>query len=230
MSRSEKSLKKIKIGVYQLQPHENTANFVQKGFVKYGKNFDDEIIDLKFLEKENIKFKVDGNRIRYNEEVYFQFYKDNVASTYFTRTSRIPVFHCSVMFSKQIILANLINIYLYFNVENTKSYKSYEQLVSSEIKGTYELIVEYSNKQESLPFDKFTSIEDLVKDIVELLTTDLMKQMIEDEIERRNEERVQKYGKVDDYILPDKTINFEELVKKYEANNGNMDEIMQMYN
>jgi hypothetical protein len=143
MSRSAKSLKKIKIGVYQLEAHENSASFVQKGFVKYGKNFDDEVIDLKFLEKdkENIKFNIDGNRVRYNEEVYFQFYKDNVASTYFTRTSRIPVFHCSVMFNKQIILANLIHIYLYFNVENAKSYKSFDQLTSSNLKGTYELIV-----------------------------------------------------------------------------------------
>jgi hypothetical protein len=134
------------------------------------------------------------------------------------------------MYNRKIILANLINIYLYFNIENAKSYKSFNQLTTSELKGTYELIVEYNNKQEQLPFDKFTTYEDLVNDIVDLLSTDLMKQMIEDEIERRDDERIKQYGKVDDYVLPDKTISFDELVKKYESNNGNMDEIMKIYN
>jgi hypothetical protein len=229
MSRSNNSLKKIKIGVYQLQAFPDHANFLEKGYVKYGKNFNDEVMNLKFLDKDKIKFTVEHDRIKYNDEIYFQFYKDNVASSYFTQTSRIPVFHCAVMYSRKIIIANLINIYLYFNVDNTKTYKSFNQLISSDLKGSYELIVEYDNKQEKLPFEKFTSYEDLVNDIVELLSTDLMKVMIEEEIDRRDEERIKKYGKVDDYILPDKTISFDELVKKYESNNGNMDEIMEMY-
>jgi hypothetical protein len=223
-------LKNIKIGVYQLQPFTDHAKFTQKGYVKYGKNFNDDVINLKFLNKENIKFEIDNDRIKYNDEVYFEFYKDNVASTYFTKTSRIPVFHCSVMYNKKIILANLINIYLYFNIDNTKHYKSFEQLINSNLKGNYELVVEYNNKQEKLPFEKFTSMEDLVNDMIELLSTDLMKQMIDDEIDRRDQERIKQYGKVDDYKLPEKTISFDELVKKYESNNGNMDEIMKMYN
>lgn len=223
------NLKKIKIGVYQLQAYPDHAKFAEKGYVKYGKNFNDDVMNLKFLNKENIKFTVENDRIKYNDEIYFQFYKDNVASTYFTKTSRIPVFHCSVMYSRKIIIANLINIYLYFNVDNTKTYKSFNQLISSDLQGTYELIIEYNNKQEQLPFEKFTSYEDLVNDIIEMLSSDLMKGMIEEEIDRRDEERIQKYGKVDDYVLPDKTISFDDLVKKYEANNGNMDEIMEMY-
>ncbi len=223
------NLKKIKIGVYQLEPYPSHVKFTQKGYVKYGKNFNDEVIDLKFVDKDKIKFTLDNNRIKYNDEIYFEFYKDNIASTYFTRTSRIPVFHCSVMYNRNIIIANLINIYLYFNVENSKSYKSFDQLTTSDIKGTYELIVEYDKKQEKLPFEKFTSHEDLVNDIIEMLSSELMENMIEEELKRRDEERIKTYGKVDDYVLPDKTINFNDLIKKYESNNGNMDEIMEMY-
>ena len=227
MSKSD--LKKIKIGVYQLQANTNFAKFKDKGYVKYGKNFNDDVLELTFLDKNKIKFTLDTDKIKYNDEIYFQFYKDNVSSSYITKTSKIPVFHCSVMYNKKIIMANLMNIYLYFNIEDTKSYKSLEQLISSNIKGTYELIIEYNNKREQLPFDKFTTYEDLVNDIIELLSTDLLKVMIDEEIDRHNEERIKKYGKAEDYVLPEKTISFNDLVKKYEESNGNMDEIMNLY-
>ena len=52
---SNKDLKKIKIGVYQLVPNQNnTAKFAEKGYVKYGKNFDDEIIKLDFLKDDQV--------------------------------------------------------------------------------------------------------------------------------------------------------------------------------
>jgi hypothetical protein len=86
MSRSNNGLKKIKIGVYQLQAFPDHAKFTEKGYVKYGKNFNDEVMSLKFLDKDKTSFTVDSDRIKYNDEIYFQFYKDNVASTYFTRT------------------------------------------------------------------------------------------------------------------------------------------------
>jgi hypothetical protein len=227
MSKSD--LKKIKIGVYQLQASTNSAKFKDKGYVKYGKNFNDDVLELTFLDKNKIKFTLDTDKIKYNDEIYFQFYKDNVSSSYIAKTSKIPVFHCSVMYNKKIIMANLMNIYLYFNIEDTKSYKSFEQLTSSNLKGTYELIIEYNNKREQLPFEKFTSYEDLVIDIVELLSTDLLKVMINGEIDKQNEERIKKYGKAEDYVLPEKTISFNDLVKKYEESNGNMDEIMNLY-
>ena len=227
MSKSD--LKKIKVGVYQLQASTNSTKFKDKGYVKYGKNFNDDVLDLTFLDKNKIKFTLDTDKIKYNNEIYFQFYKDNVASTYISKTSKIPVFHCSVMYSKKIIMANLMNIYLYFNIDDTKSYKSLEQLTSSNLKGSYELIIEYNNKREQLPFEKFTTYEDLVNDIIELLSSDLLKVIIEGEIERQDEERIKKYGKAEDYVLPEKTISFNDLVKKYEESNGNMDEIMEIY-
>ena len=227
MSKSD--LKKIKIGVFQLQASTNFAKFKDKGYVKYGKNFNDDVLELTFLDKNKIKFSLDTDKIKYNDEIYFQFYKDNISSSYIAKTSKIPVFHCSVMYNKKIIMANLMNIYLYFNIEDTKSYKSFEQLTSSNLKGSYELIIEYNNKREQLPFEKFTSYEDLVIDIVELLSTDLLKVMIDGEIDRQNKERIKKYGKAEDYVLPEKTISFNDLVKKYEESNGNMDEIMNLY-
>ena len=227
MSKSD--LKKIKVGVYQLQASTNSAKFKDKGYVKYGKNFNDDVLDLTFLDKNKIKFTLDTDKIKYNNEIYFQFYKDNVSSTYISKTSKIPVFHCSVMYSKKIIMANLMNIYLYFNIDDTKSYKSLEQLTSSNLKGSYELIIEYNNKREQLPFEKFTTYEDLVNDIIELLSSDLLKVIIEGEIERQDEERIKKYGKAEDYVLPEKTISFNDLIKKYEESNGNMDEIMEIY-
>lgn len=228
-SKESKELKKIKIGIYQLQAYTNHAKFKDKGFVKYGKNFNDDVIELDFLDKTNLKFTLQKDRIKYNDEIYFQFFKDNVASSYFTKTSKIPVFHCSIMYSKKVIIANLINIYLYFNIDDAKSYKSFDQLTSSELKGNYELIIEYNNKREQLPFEKFTTYEDLVNDIVELLSSDLLKVMIEEELDRQNEKRLQKYGKLDDYVLPEKVISFNDLVKKYQETEGNMDEIMNLY-
>lgn len=228
MTRS-RGTKKIKIGVYQLKAYPEYAKFIEKGYVKYGKNFNDDVMDLQFLDKDKIKFTIDNDRIKYNDDIYFQFYKDNIASTYFTKTNKIPVFHCSVMYSRQIIIANLINIYLYFNLDNARSYQSFNELIKSELKGTYELIIEYNDRREQLFFQKFISYEDLVNDIIELLSSETMKVMIDKELDKRDEERIKQYGKVDDYVIPDKTINFSDLIKKYETNNGNMDEIMEFY-
>jgi len=228
---SNKDLKKIKIGVYQLVPNQNnTAKFVEKGYVKYGKNFDDEVLKLDFLKNENIKFKVDSDRVRFNEEIYFQFYKDNVASTYMSMTDRIPIFHCSVMYQKKILMGNLFNIYLFFKIDDAKSIKSFKELTSNNLKGKFEFIIEFNNRKEELPFENFTTYQDLIKDLIELLSTDVMTEIINSELDKKGEERVKQYGKVDDYIIPDKVVNFEELVKKYEESNGNMDEIEKIYN
>ena len=228
---SNKDLKKIKIGVYQLVPNQNnTAKFVEKGYVKYGKNFDDETIKLDFLKSEDIKFKIDSDRVRYDDEIYFQFYKDNVASTYMSMTDRIPIFHCSVMYQRKILMGNLFNIYLFFKIENTKSIKSFNELTSTNLKGKYELMIEFNDRKEELPFENFVSYNEMVKDIVELLSSDVMKEIINVELNKKDQERVKQYGKVDDYSIPDKVVNFDELVKKYQENNGNMDEIEKLYN
>lgn len=228
---SNKDLKKIKIGVYQLVPNQNsTAKFVEKGYAKYGKNFDDEVIKLDFLKNENIKFRVDSDRVKFNDEIYFQFFKDNVASTYITMTDRIPIFHCSVMYQKKILMGNLFNIYLFFKIQDTKSIKSFKELTTTNLKGTFEMIMEFNNRKEELPFDKFISYNDLVKDLVELLSSDVIEEIINNELDKKDQERVQQYGKVDDYSIPEKIVNFDELVKKYQENNGNMDEIENIYN
>ena len=73
MSKSN-DLKKIKIGVYQLQANPNYAKFKDKGYVKYGKNFNDDVIELTFLDKNKIKFILENDRIKYNDEIYFQFF------------------------------------------------------------------------------------------------------------------------------------------------------------
>ena len=228
---SNKELKNIKISVYQLVPNQNnTAKFVEKGIVKYGKNFDDVVIKLDFLKSESIKFKVDADRVKFNDEIYFQFYKDNVASTYITMTDRIPVFHCSVMYQKKILMGNLFNIYLFFKIENAKSIKSFNELTMTNLKGKFELMIEFNDRKEELPFDSFISYNDMVKDIVELLSSDVMNEIINIELNKKDQDRVKQYGKVDDYIVPNTVINFDELVKKYQENNGNMDEIEKLYN
>ena len=225
---SHKELKKIKIGVYQMVPGKNNAKFVEKGYVKYGKNFDDEFMNLAFL-KDKTTFTVENNRVKYNDTVYFQFYKDNLASTYISKTTKIPVFHCSIMYQKKIILGNLMNIYLYFNIDDAKKIKSFDQLINTNLNGKYELVIEYNDRRENLPFDEFVSYEDLVLDILQLLSSDLMKEIIDSEMEKKDNDRRKQYGSIDDYDIPNKILNFSELVKKYEETNGNMDDVEKIY-
>ncbi len=223
-------LKKIKIGVYQLAPQKNnTCKFVEKGYVKYGKNFDDEQINLDFLKSEELKFEVNSNRVKFNDEIYFQYFKDNVASTYIASTTKIPVFHCSVMYQRKILMGNLFNIYLYFNIENAKSYKSFKELIGTNLKGHYTLEIGFNDRKDELPFNGFNTFEELVLDLTNLLSNDLMSEIINDEMAKKDTDRVKQYGKVDDYKIPDKVLNFDELVKKYEENQGNMEEIEKIY-
>jgi len=225
---SNRDLKKLKIGVYQLVPvNKDTAKFVEKGYVKYGKNFDDEYLNLSFL-KDKTTFKVDNNRVKYNDIVYFQFFKDNLASTYISNTTKVPVFHCSIMYQKKIVLGNLMNIYLYFNVEEAKKIKSFDHLINTNLKGKYELVVEYNDRKENLPFDEFVSYEDLTLDILQLLSTELMSEIIDSEMDKKDEDRRKQYGAIEDYDIPEKVVNFNELVKKYEET-GNINDVEEMY-
>ncbi len=229
---SRKELRKIKIGVYQLTPNNNnnTCNFVEKGYVRYGKTFDDEVINLNFLKDIEYKYKIEGDRVKYNDEIYFQFFKDNLASTYISKTSKIPIFHCSVMYQKKILMGNLLNIYLYFNINNAKSFTSFKQLTESNLKGTWELEIESNDRKTTLPFEQFVSYEDLITDLLDILASDTMKTMIEDEMINKDELRIKQYGKVDDFKIPDKVINFNDLVKKYEDSQGNSSVIEDVYN
>jgi hypothetical protein len=224
---SKKELKKLKIGVYQLQPTQNnTCKFVEKGYVKYGTNFDDEKINLDFLKDIELKFKLENNRVKYDDNVYFEFLKDNLASTYITKTTKIPVFHCSVMYQRKLIFGNLFNIYLFYNITEAKTFTSFKQLIDSDLKGTFELVIEFRNKSEILPFDTFTSYEDLITNLLELFSSESMDELILSEMDKRDDERIQQYGKVDDYVIPDKVLNFDELVKKYQETNGDMNKVL----
>ncbi len=226
---SNKALKNLKIGVYQLQPNiqNNTCKFVEKGYVKYGKNFDDEKLDLDFLKNNtDIKFKIEKARVKYDDIVYFEFFKDNLASTYISKTTKVPVFHCSVMYQKKVILGNLFNIYLFYNITGAKSYTSFKQLIDSDLKGSYELVIEFSDRTDVLPFDTFTSYNNIITDLLELFSTETMAEIINSELDKKDDERIQKYGKVDDYQIPDKVLNFDDLVKKYQETNGDMDKVI----
>jgi hypothetical protein len=226
--QNNQDIKKIKIGVYQLVPQtNNTCKFVEKGYVKYGKNFDDELMNLDFLKTNEVK--VSSNRVNFNDEVYFQFFKDNVASTYISSTTKIPVFHCSVMYQKKILMGNLFNIYLYFNIENAKSYKSFKDLLGTNLKGKFTLEIEFNDRKDNLPFEEFNNFEELVTDLTNILSNDLMSEIINEEMNKKDNDRVKQYGKVDDYKIPDKVLNFNDLIKKYEESHGNMEEIEKIY-
>jgi hypothetical protein len=226
---SNKALKKIKIGIYQLQPNtqNNTCKFVEKGYAKYGKNFDDEKLDLDFLQNNTeIKFKIEKTRVKYDDTVYFEFFKDNLASTYITKTTKVPVFHCSVMYQKKVILGNLFNIYLFYNIAEAKSYTSFKQLIDSELKGRFELVIEFSDRTDVLPFDTFTNYNDIITDLLELFSTETMSEIIANELDKKDDERIQKFGRVDNYEIPDKILNFDDLVKKYQETNGDMEKVI----
>ena len=215
----------------------SVAKFKEVGYVKYGKSFDDELIPIgpEFF-SEISGFKIDNNRVSYSDEndsqeVYFQFYKTNVTSTYASKTTRIPFFHCAVMYQKKLILGNLFNINLYFDILEAKKIKSYNELFKAPLKGTYKLYAEFNDKLEELAFDVFESYEKTIITILEMLSSDVIKNIINFELEKKTAERIQRYGKIDDYELPDpnKVINFDELLKKYEDNGGDMDDIMKKF-
>jgi hypothetical protein len=46
---------------------------------------------------------------------------------------------------------------------------------------------------------------------------------------KKDNDRVKHYVKVDDYKIPDKVLNFNDLIKKYEESHGNMEEIEKIY-
>lgn len=221
----------IKIGVYKLVPLNNEyCKYKLKGHVHIDSNFNDDVISLDFLKQNKDKnYKIMGNKMNklyLDDEIYFQFFKDKVTSVYMTKTDKIPIFHCSIMYEKKVVVGSLFNIYLYFNIEDAKKYTSFKKLTRSEIKGKYELAIEkidFNNKivsRELLPLENFTNFNDLITNLTNLFFTEDFKKIIYKEYEQCEKERLKKHGydNIKEYVVPeaDKIIKFDDLIEKYE--------------
>ncbi len=212
----------------------NVAKFNDIGYVKYGTNFDDELIkiDNAFFDDDN-KYKISNNCVELCSNVHMTFYKDNIASTQIMRTQKIPMMHCVFVYHRSIVITKLFDIVLYFSITNAKNIKSFDKLFKSNIYGTYSLEIVFDNKKEVLPlnnelWDETDVIKSVMKNIIKFSHTEQMKEIIDIEIDKRDDERIKKYEKkiCYDYVIPENPIDFSKLVEEYKnvKNNGNIND------
>ena len=64
---------------------------------------------------------------------------------------------------------------------------------------------------------QFTTYEETAEDICKLLKTDIMLEIIKDQMEKRDEERRKKFGTPSDFCVPKVTYKFDDVVKKYDS-------------
>jgi hypothetical protein len=203
------------------------AKYVEKGYVKYNKNFDDDEYSLDFVDPSSCKFKITKNKMRVKDDIMVNFYRDNLSSYFITSSLKIPMMHCSVIHMGQNMVENLFNLYLHFNIVDNHNVKSYEEFLDKKIKGFYTITLEYPDRTETEPYNKFTNFDDVVLFWINMFENDRMINIIEKELNDKKEILLKEYeSKIkDNQNIPKKIIKFDDLVTQYEENDRDISKV-----
>lgn len=202
-----------KMLIFQAKAIKNTnrINIRNVGFAFEGKEFDDEKIDV-------VKDIMNGDEksIEIIENVQAKFFKANFTNNYLTTHKRLPVMYASVIYNRPLLMGVLFNMTLYFEISNdTNKIKSYEQLVTMNIDGKFTMEISMDEKKELIPVESFSGYSETVKNILTLLRTKDMVDIINFQLKKRHQERIARFGNPADYKPPVPKYNFDELVKNY---------------
>ena len=208
---------KIKRYIYQVKPNFSSKNIEFKaiGYMFQGENIKNELIELdKNIILEGEEDLVLKDRYKISDEVYIQFYKYNYVDYELATTKSYHIILGSVMYNRMLIIGNLFNFMIDLDItEDTSNIKSFNELTTSRLNGEFKLRLFMDEKNETFDLD-IKNINEGIRKILDIVITDNMKNIINLELIKRDEERIKKLGKVN-YEIPKKVTNFNDLVNKY---------------
>lgn len=205
-----------KIFIYELDPIENSSKGKLKG-AGYSYNTDYQDGELYIDGKTNIQEIMDN--------IYVKMYKSRMTTEYISTTKKLSFMYASIYYQKKFVTGHLLNITVYFDIiSDTKTFTSFSELLNAELDGKYFIEIEIGDKKKIIDIDKIGNIEDIKNQIMMIIKSDAMSKIIMSEMDKRDKERVEKYGKMLSDVPKKPKYKFDDLLKIYEED-GNMDRI-----
>lgn len=182
-----------------------------------GESFEDEEIIIDKKNKGSIK--------QIMENVYLKMFKCRMTDEFVATQRKLPLLYASIFYERKFVTGYLFSIYVYFEIKsNTSQIKSLDSLLKTELEGKYTIEIVMDEKNEVIEIDKYYGNEEMIKNIMEIIETDELKNIIKIELKKRDEERIQRFGNLMEKRPGEPKYNFDELLKKYEES-GNIDDI-----
>lgn len=215
---TENTKTNVKRYIYQIKPTYSSkyVEFKPIGYIIQGEKIKNELIELdKSIFEEGKNYTKD--RYYISDEVYIQFYKYNYVDYELVTSKSYHIILGSIMYNRKLIIGNLCNFMLDFDItEDTTNIKSFNDLTSSRLNGEVKLRLFLDDKVEMFDIE-VKNLNDAIKKIINISTTESMQNIINIELAKRDTERIKQFGEIN-YSIPTKVTNFNDLIKKYKEN------------
>lgn len=213
--------KKIeKINIFQLRAIKDTnkAKILRLGYIYSDTCYEDEEIIIDKEKKSTVKEIID--------DIYLKMYKCRMTDKFVSTNKKLPLLYASLFYQKKFVTGYLFSIYVYFEiVTNTNKIQSLESLLNTDLIGKYTIEIVMDNRTEVIEIDNFQGYEETINQLMEIIETEEMKNIMKIELKKRNDERKERLGEIIEHKPIEPKYNFNELLKKYE-NGEDIDEIM----
>lgn len=188
-----------KVGVYSLKGNKNesTVNIVGLG-----------VMELKG--DENVRDTC-INRFEISKNISGIVFACNITHAYLISTKKLPVIYVSVVYEQGLKCYRLMDIYVTFTI--TSEIKSAKQLLSEKLNGFFdvEAVIDGEAIQLDEKIDKFQGETELIEQLSKFITTDEMKEMINELLEVQFEKQRQKFNEQYHGVrIPEKIISLKD--------------------
>ena len=211
-----KNIVSKKLYIYELDGIEKTNKGQLKGAgYSFSKNYQDG--ELLIDGKTNIK-EIMNN-------IYVKMYKSMMTWEFLSTNRKVPYIYGSIYYQRKFVTGHLLSVTVYFDIlSDTKKIASISELLEMELDGKYYLEIEIGETKKIIDIDGIGGVDEVRDQIMMIIESDAMKKIIQSEMNKRDQERVEKYGKMVSDMPREPKYKFNDLLEIYEKD-GNMDRI-----
>ena len=206
-----------RVYIYQTRGIKDTTTAQLKciGYIAPDQDFKDEPMDYK------------GKTLSlYDNSVSIKFYRSNINQGYMLNNKKLPIMYASVTYNKPLVTGHLFNIHIMFEItSDTSQIKTVTQLLSTPLTGKYYIEIDIDDKKDTIDIVEFAGYKETADNLMAILSSDSMIDIIKQQLKKRDEERIKKWGSPADYKVSVPKYNFGDLVKRYEKGE-NIEEII----
>jgi hypothetical protein len=193
--------------IYQLHP---TANSNQAQFVCIG-----------WLDKEEDTLKNEHIELEYEKNpdldtaVQYKMFRQNLTTGFILTNRRIPLLYLSVLYDKKFVTGHLFNITLYYNISSDLSkITNMDELLKSKLEGSFYFQIDHiSLDTKHVILTKYTNLANIREQLINLANKDYILELTRKVLEERDLERVSKYGRITDYVIPVPSVNITKIIQ-----------------
>lgn len=164
------------------------------------------------------------------KNVYARFYKSKLTAEYLQSNKKISFMYVSLFYQKKFVTGHLLNIVIYFDIStDTKEFSSFDDLLKAHLDGKYIMEIDVGEIKKSFDMDNVNGEDDAVSQVLTILESNVMKDIIKKEMKKRDEERIEKYGRMVSDMPKTPKYKFNDLVEMYKKD-GDLDRIKKLLN